>query len=47
MPSQRIQILLVEGNPVDARRLAQVLRAGGATNFRLRCAYKPTRPSAI
>ena len=40
MPSQRIQILLVEGNPVDARRLAQVLRPGGATNFRLRCAYK-------
>jgi len=40
MPSQRIQILLVEGNPVDARRLAQMLRAGGATNFRLRCAHK-------
>ena len=40
MPSQRIQILLVEGNPVDARRLVQMLRAGGATNFRLRCAHK-------
>jgi len=40
MPSQRIQILLVEGNPVEARRLVQMLRAGGATNFRLRCAHK-------
>lgn len=40
MPSQRIQILLVEGNPVDARRLVQMLRSGGATNFRLRCAHK-------
>src|ERR1700722_12309705 len=40
MPSQQIQILLVEGNPVEARRLAQMLRAGGATNFRLRRANK-------
>jgi CheY-like chemotaxis protein len=40
MPSQRIQILLVEENPVGARRLVQMLRAGGATNFRLRCAHK-------
>ena len=27
MPSQQIQILLVESDPVDARRLAQMLRA--------------------
>ena len=40
MPSPQIQILLVEGNSVDARRLAQMLRAGGATNFRLRRAHK-------
>ena len=39
-PANQIQILLVEGNPVDARRLAQMLRAGGATNFRLRRASK-------
>ena len=40
MSSQQMQILLVEGNPVDARRLVQMLRAGGATNFRLRRANK-------
>jgi diguanylate cyclase (GGDEF)-like protein len=40
MPSQQIQILLVEGNPIDARRLAQMLRTGGAINFRLRRAHK-------
>src|SRR6202049_1848379 len=40
MPSQQIQILLVEGNPVEARRLAQMLRAGGPTNFRWRRANK-------
>jgi two-component system, cell cycle response regulator len=40
MPSQQIQILLVEGDPVDARRLVQMLRAGGATKFRLRHARK-------
>ena len=40
MASEPIQILLVQGDPVDARRLAQMLRAGGATKFRLRCAHK-------
>ena len=40
MPSEQIQILLVESNPGDARRLAQMLRAGGAAKFRLRCAHK-------
>jgi two-component system cell cycle response regulator len=40
MPSGQIQILLVEGDPVDARRLGRMLRAGGAAKFRLRCAHK-------
>jgi diguanylate cyclase (GGDEF)-like protein len=40
MPSQLIQILLVESDPGDARRLAQMLRAGGAAKFRLRRAHK-------
>jgi len=40
MPSEQLQILLVEGDPVDARRLAQMLRAGGLAKFRLRRAHK-------
>ena len=40
MPSEQIQILLVEGDPVDARRLARMLRAGGDAKFRLRRARK-------
>jgi diguanylate cyclase (GGDEF)-like protein len=40
MPSQPIQILLVEGDPVEGRRLAQILRAGGAAKFRLRRVHK-------
>jgi len=40
MPSEQIQILLVESDPADARRLAQMLRAGGASKFRLRRAHK-------
>jgi diguanylate cyclase (GGDEF)-like protein len=40
MPSEPIQILLVEGDPVDARRLVRMLRASGATKFRLRRAHK-------
>jgi two-component system, cell cycle response regulator len=40
MPSEQIHILLVEGDPADARRLAQMLRAGGAAKFRLRRAHK-------
>ena len=40
MPSQQIQILLVESDPVDARRLAQMLCAAGAAKFRLRRAHK-------
>jgi len=40
MPSQQIQILLVEGDPVDARRLVQMLRAGGGSKFRLRRAHR-------
>ena len=40
MPSQPIQILLVEGDPIDARRLTRMLRAGGAAKFRLHRAYK-------
>ena len=40
MPSQPIQILLVEGDPVEGRRLAQMLRAGGAAKFRLRRVHK-------
>ena len=40
MPSEQIQILLVEGDPIDARRLAHMLRLRGATKFRLRRAQK-------
>jgi two-component system cell cycle response regulator len=40
MPSEQIHILLVEGDPVDARRLAQMLRTVGAAKFRLRRAHK-------
>ena len=39
MASQPLQILLVESDPVDARRLAQMLRVAGAGKFRLRRAY--------
>jgi two-component system cell cycle response regulator len=40
MPGEQIQILLVEGDPVDARRLAQMLRAVGAAKFRPRRARR-------
>jgi two-component system cell cycle response regulator len=40
MPSEQLQILLVEGDPVDARRLAQMLRTGGLAKFRLRRAHR-------
>src|SRR5260370_34723467 len=40
MPSEPIQILLVEGDPIDARRLVRMLRASGAPKFRLRRAHK-------
>jgi diguanylate cyclase (GGDEF)-like protein len=40
MPSEEIQILLVEGDPIDARRLVRMLRASGAARFRLRRAHK-------
>lgn len=40
MPSEQLQILLVEGDPADARRLAQMLRAGGLAKFRLRRAHR-------
>jgi two-component system cell cycle response regulator len=40
MPSEQLQILLVEGDPVDARRLAQMLRTGGLAKFRLRRVYR-------
>lgn len=40
MRSEAIQILLVESDPVDARRLADMLRAGGAGKCRLRRAHK-------
>ena len=40
MPSEPIQILLVESDPVDARRLAHMLRAGVAAKCRLRRANK-------
>jgi two-component system, cell cycle response regulator len=40
MPSQQIQILLIEADPMDARRLAQMLRSGRAVKFRLRRAHK-------
>ena len=39
MASEQIQILLVGSNAADARRMAQMLRAG-ATKFRLRRAQK-------
>jgi len=40
MPSEQIQILLVEGDPIDSRRLLRMLRAAGRSKFRLRCAHK-------
>jgi two-component system, cell cycle response regulator len=40
MPSEEIQILLVEGDPIDARRLVRMLRTSGAARFRLRRARK-------
>jgi len=40
MPSEELQILLVEGDPIDARRLVRMLRASGAARFRLRRAHK-------
>jgi diguanylate cyclase (GGDEF)-like protein len=40
MPSEPPQILLIEGDPVDARRLTQMLRAGKAAKWRLRRAHK-------
>lgn len=40
MPSEQLQVLLVEGDPVDARRLAQMLRTGGLAKFRLRRAHR-------
>ena len=40
MPSEEIQILLVEGDPIDARRLVRMLRTSGAPKFRLRRAHK-------
>jgi diguanylate cyclase (GGDEF)-like protein len=40
MPSQQIQILLVEGDPIDARRLAEMCAREGAPKFRLRRAQK-------
>ena len=40
MASERLQILLVESDPVDARRLAEMLHAAGAGKFRLRRAHE-------
>jgi two-component system, cell cycle response regulator len=40
MPSEEIQILLVESDPIDARRLVHMLRTSGAAKFRLRRAHK-------
>lgn len=40
MPSEEIQILLVEGDPIDARRLVRMLRQSGTPRFRLRRAQK-------
>lgn len=40
MASQQLQILLVESDPVDARRLAEMLHAAGAGKFRLRRAQE-------
>jgi two-component system cell cycle response regulator len=40
MSGQPIQILLVEADPRDARRVAHMLRTEGAAKFRLRRAHK-------
>ena len=40
MASQQLQILLVESDPVDARRLAEMLHTAGAGKFRLRHAHE-------
>jgi len=40
MPSEPIQILLIEGDPVDARRLVRMLRTGAGLKFRLRRAHQ-------
>ena len=40
MASQPLQILLVESDPVDARRLAEMLHVAGAGKFRLRRAHQ-------
>jgi two-component system, cell cycle response regulator len=40
MPSEPIQILLVEGDPVNAQRLTQMLRAGGAAGCHLHRAHR-------
>jgi diguanylate cyclase (GGDEF)-like protein len=40
MPSEEIQILLVESDATDARRLVRMLRTSGAARFRLRRAHK-------
>jgi two-component system cell cycle response regulator len=40
MASAQLQILLVESDPVDARRLAEMLHAAGAGKFRLRRAHE-------
>ena len=40
MASQPLQILLVESDPVDARRLADMLHAAGAGKFRLSRAHE-------
>jgi two-component system cell cycle response regulator len=40
MPSEEIRILLVESDPIDARRLVHMLRTSGAAKFRLRRAHK-------
>jgi len=40
MASQQLRILLVESDPADARRLAEMLHAAGAGKFRLRRAHE-------
>ena len=40
MSSQQIQILLIEGDRMDALRLVQMLRSGRGVKFRLRRAHK-------
>jgi two-component system cell cycle response regulator len=40
MANEQIQILLVESDPVDARRLAGMLREAGSGKFRLRSAHE-------